>query len=96
MRGVARNDTRRNPNHINRRCNRVGHDSVELVMAVPAQITADYGSVWRYKTIPDAKYRFLYQIGSSVFYRALTSDDSREPFEIDVTRWLENYVQIDN
>jgi len=59
------------------------------------QVNAPYGSVWRYKTIPDAKYQFLYQIGQSVYYRALFSDGNREPFEIDVTRWLENYVQID-
>lgn len=62
-------------------------------MAAPAQIDAPYGSVWRFKRIHDAKYRFLYQIGGTVYYSPL-SDDSKE-FITDVSKWLDEYERID-
>lgn len=63
-------------------------------MTIP-QVDADAKTVWRYKRIPDAKYYFLYQVGDTVYYKAVISDDDREPFQISVHRWLENYERID-
>jgi hypothetical protein len=93
MRGVARNDTRRNPNIVNRRRNFGSCDSIELDMASPVQINAEHGSVWQYKHVAGSKYRFLHQIGRTVYYEPLT-DDSKE-FTTDVDNWVEHYVQID-
>jgi len=94
MLGAYKNVKHRNPNRHDRCRNHSSKDCIELVMTEPIRITAEYSSVWRYKTIPDAKYRFLYQIGRTVHYSPLIDDNKY--FTIDVSNWIEHYVQIDN
>jgi len=70
-------------------------DSIELVMRQhdTPQLTDKLLSKWRYKHNYDAEYYFLFQLGTTIYYRAV--NDTRT-FEMDVNRWLESYERVKN